>query len=70
MVATVETLTLLGERTEVLAAARGPLACARRAALTLEPEDAVWVSRPAGSLTGRVGDFTLGLTKPVLAGEG
>lgn len=33
-------------------------------ALVLDPEAAVWDVRPAGSLTGRVGDFGLGLTNP------
>lgn len=36
--------------------------------LVLDPEAAVCVVRLAGSLTGRVGDFGLGLTKP--PGEG
>lgn len=39
--------------------------------LDLEPEAVVWVVRLGGSLTGRVGDFGLGLTKPpgeILAG--
>lgn len=35
--------------------------------LLLDPEAVVWVVRLGGSLTGRVGDFGLGLTKP--AGE-
>lgn len=36
--------------------------------LLLDPEAVVWVVRLAGSLSGRVGDFGLGLTKP--PGEG
>ena len=36
----------------------------------LEPEEAVCAIREAGSLTGRVGDFGLGFTKPVCGGEG
>ena len=32
--------------------------------LVLDPEAVVWVVRLGGSLTGRVGDFGLGLTKP------
>ena len=35
------------------------------AAESFEPEEAVWAVSDAGSLTGRVGDLGLGLTKPV-----
>lgn len=39
-------------------------------AAVLEPEEAVWAVKDAGSLTGRVGDLGRGLTKPVWGGEG
>lgn len=35
----------------------------------MDPEDAVCAVREAGSLTGRVGDLGLGLTKPVWGGD-
>jgi hypothetical protein len=40
------------------------------AVAVLEPEEAVWAVRDAGSLIGRVGDFGLGFTKPVCGGDG
>ena len=36
----------------------------------MDPDEAVCAVRDAGSLMGRVGDFGLGLTKPVCGGEG
>ena len=35
----------------------------------LEPDEAVWAVKDAGSLTGRVGDFGLGLWNTVCGGE-
>lgn len=71
-VAVVETLALLGERASESMVWITPLARDNdwRGALTLEPDAAVWVVRPAGSLTGRVGDLGLGLTNPLLEGDG
>lgn len=40
------------------------------AVAVLEPDEAVWAVREAGSLIGRVGDFGLGFTKPVCGGDG
>ena len=72
VVATVATLALLGDRPSDSPIGKLPLArdsdC--REGLTFETEAAVWVVRPAGSLTGRVGDLGLGLTNPALAGDG
>jgi hypothetical protein len=39
-----------------------------RGALTLPPDEVVCVVKLGGSLIGRVGDLTLGLTKPVVEG--
>ncbi len=66
-VVAVEALALLGERPTGSIVWMVPLAreCDCRAALTLEPEAAVWVISPAGSRTGRVGDLGLGLTNPM-----
>ncbi len=36
----------------------------------MDPDEAVCAVRDAGSLIGRVGDFGLGLTKPVCGGDG
>jgi len=71
-VATVDTLPLLGERPSDSAVWKLPLFLESdcREGLTLEPDEAVCVVKPAGSLTGRVGDLGLGLTNPVPAGEG
>lgn len=72
VVATVDTLVLLGERPSGSATWRVPLLrdAVWRGTLTLEPDAAVWVVRPGGSLTGRVGDLTFGFTNPVPDGEG
>lgn len=55
-------LVLLAERAR-------ELACCALSPWTLEPEAAVCVVRPGGSLTGLVGDLTFGLTNPVAAGD-
>jgi hypothetical protein len=67
----VEPLALLAGRPWASAGTVLPLARDKdwRGALTLEPDEAVCVVKPGGSLTGRVGDLTFGLTKPVLAGD-
>lgn len=67
VVPAVETLTRLGDRPCASLGLYTPLCLDRdwREALTLEPEAAVCVVRPAGSLTGRVGDLTFGFMKPM-----
>jgi hypothetical protein len=70
LVAVVEMLARLAERPS---GALGTLPARdrdSRGTLNFVAEAAVCVVSPGGSLTGRVGDLTLGLTNPVLLGEG
>jgi hypothetical protein len=57
------------DRLARLAERPSELPCDSRRTLNLVAEAAVCVVRLGGSFTGRVGDFTLGLTKPVLLGD-
>lgn len=72
VVATVDVLVLLGARPWFSVAVRR-LPLVRevvRAGFSLETDAAVCVVKLGGSLTGRVGDLTLGLTNPVPEGGG